>query len=268
MSKRLLVSIIAIVVVVILVTTSLGIYTTQRNYKLTDNVWARIGTVKKVARNTDTSVDDLTVYNYEDFIMSLRYRYDINPNMSSETYFLQHYNKSFPIEKMKLIDENTLAVVYKLSDNDGEQALLSLIFEREIEYFSKGDGVDASGKYECWTKTGEFYFVTEQLSFDDLKNVKIGDSFDEVKKLDAAVSFDRSYMLYKLDTKPKAMFTSYRMLSDGIAVIEFEGTFDENHSPDDISGFSVSSIDFYSYDEDMPEYVTLKDDKLFKWIFK
>ena len=264
MYKRLLILI--IMLVVILLMSSVIIFVSFDNYELTDDVWIRAKTIEKVTKKTDASIDELTVYDYEEFRMCLRSRWEVNPYMSSEIYYLQQYNSSFPIEKMKLLDSNTLSVVYKLSTDDGGQVLLALIFERETKLFSKADGVDISGEYESWTKTGEFYYLSDQLCLSDFESVEVGDSVESVKKIDRIVDFDAEHQLFRPGNPPKNVFRSYRLLLDGIAVIEFEDSID-GAAPDETI-YNVSSINLYSYSDHCFEYITVKDNDFIDWIFK
>ena len=131
-----------------------------------------------------------------------------------------------------------------------------VIFERTIACFTKEDGVDKTGTYERWSKTGELYFVTQSLSSANFDNVKIGDSASSVCAIDSAVSFDADYA--GIDAaQMKYNFTSYRILSDGIMIIKFEGPmYQENSEKPLLSAYTVSEKAFYPYNSDeVPEEI-------------
>ena len=202
------------------------------------------------------STGQLTAYDYNTFRFLFGLRNFVLPNASSQIYILEHFNESFPIELIKKIDSDHICVVYKLSRENGENVLAYVIFERTIAYFTKEDGVDKKGTYERWSKTGELYFVTQSLSSADFDNVKIGDSASSVCAIDSAVSFDADYAAIDA-AQMKYNFTSYRILSDGIMIIEFEGPmYQENSEKPLLSAYTVSEKAFYPYHSDeVPEEI-------------
>ncbi len=140
---------------------------------------------------------------------------------------LYSINIRFPIEYINRIDEKTIYVVYKTTDEDNELQYMYLFF-RKLD--DQREGVQE--ETETWWLDGKVFFIKNTLQFSDFSNIKVESTISEVNAVDSMVNpeigTDREY------TKP---FNSYHLLTDGALRIEY--AFDET---DGI--YRVSDIDF------------------------
>lgn len=213
--------------------------------------WYEKGSItQKFDNQYNLQLDELTQYDYKAFAYAHGGRHVID-EFSSNLYTLHHFNGSFPVELIKTIDSDNLCVVYKL-EKDNKEIFSYVLFKRRVSEFSGEDGSGLIGSYEIWEKTGEVYFVSKILSSADFADVAIGDVASEVNKIDTAVSFDEDFGgYYRISKGIKHIgFISYRLLLDGIMLIEFEAEVDQvtNEIPS-FEEFKVVSKTFYSYDD-------------------
>lgn len=208
------------------------------------------------------SLEEMTAYDYDRFMFVLGGRF-IRSNASSEIYSLGQFNKSFPIERVEKIDSEHILVVYKLKRENTEEVFAYVVFEKEVNYFKKEDGVDVEGEYEWWKKNGEFYFFTDNtLSSMDFAHINVGDSAATVAEIDPAVFVEFDECGYVNPSAATAYCQSYRVLTDGIMVIEFEAKMPEGQIswPDRHTEFYVASVLFYPFDgEVFPEQVSIRE---------
>lgn len=196
-------------------------------------------------------IDELMPYDYENFMFYHGPRNCII-NASSQLNTLQQFNEVFPVQLVKAIDQDNICVIYKLEKEDCGTTLAYVLFKRHVEYFTKDDGVDVSGNYEMWKKTGELYFVSEEMTQNDFSTVNVGDSILSVIDIDGSVVFDAN--LHSVEILQHPLYvgkTSYRLLSDGVMVIKFEAPVDpETNLVPELSSFVVAEKTFYPYDGD------------------
>lgn len=167
----------------------------------------------------------------------------------SFSYFIDAYNSFFPIEHIEKVDSSHVCVIYKFEPIKNDIIYAYLIFEG---YEETTNGIS----HELWGYTGETYFVDALLSSTDLKSLKVGDNAYDIYKIDKSISLDALYgSNYDPNEEPELGFTSYRLLKDGIMVIEFER--DEiplsNEETDKnlfLKHYTVSEMTFYPYNGD------------------
>lgn len=226
------------------------------------NYWRDNGSLMNSFEDyNNLSLEEMTAYDYDRFMFVLGSRF-IRTNASSEIYSLGQFNKSFPIERVEKIDSEHILVVYKLKRENAEEVFTYVVFEKEVNYFKKEDGVDADGEYELWKKNGEFYFFTDNtLSSMDFAHINVGDSAATVAEIDPAVLFEYNECGYVDPSAATAYYQSYRVLTDGIMVIEFEAKMLEGQIRwPDHAEFYVASVLFYPFDgDDFPAKVSIRE---------
>lgn len=202
----------------------------------------------------NTPKEELASINAADFLIKnemMLGRFKNEFYASSGFISLGDLHKNFPVEHIIVLDESHVCAVYKQDLKahtfiDEERcAYIYVVLERsELE----------SGR-EQWYNTVEYYYVGEKLlSSKDFANVKIGDSAEKVSAIDHSVLYDR--VPDNVGGAFTDKFTSYRLLTDGIMVIKFDGETGEHSF--DLSGFTVSNVSFYPYGStDAPEELTL-----------
>lgn len=215
--------------------------------------WNKVGTLKKdLTRQSNASAEELTVYDNRMFSLVFAARNVIVDGASSISNTLDGYNAYFPIESIKPIDDDTVCVVYRLEKEDQKTTLAYVVFQREIQYFTKKDRVDKAGRYENWKINGEIYFVSEKLDESAFSDVSIGDSFFSVAEIDNGVYFDAEYDRGGLLTGRPYVINSYRVLSDGIMIIRFEASVEqETDQTPELSEYTVVEKTFYSFGSDV-----------------
>lgn len=216
--------------------------------------WNKAGTLKKdLTRHSNASAEELTVYDNRMFSLVFAAR-NVIVDASSISNTLDGYNAYFPIESIKSIDDDTVCVVYRLETEDQKTTLAYVVFQREIKYFTKKDGVDKAGKYEHWERKGEIYFVSEKLDESAFSDVSIGDSFFSVAEIDNGVYFDADYDCFGFFvTGYPYSITSYRILTDGIMIIRFAPVDQKPVQKPELSEDIVIEMPDVSEDTVMPE---------------
>lgn len=214
--------------------------------------WNKVGTLKKdLTKHPNASAEELTAYDNSKFRYAFGGR-NVFIQSASSQQSLESYNANFPIESIKSIDDDTVCVVYRLETEDQKTTLAYVVFQREIKYFTKKDGVDKAGKYEHWERKGEIYFVSEKLDESAFSDVSIGDSFFSVAEIDNGVYFDAEYDRGGLLTGRPYVINSYRVLSDGIMIIRFEASVEqETDQTPELSEYTVAQKTFYSFGSDV-----------------
>lgn len=185
----------------------------------------------------------LTAYSDRDFYL----RYGPSPT-SDCTYLstLQEFNDEFPIECVRLLDENTVCVVYKLEmDAEGGAVprISYVIFKREVAQLTEQDGVEKAGEYELWKKNGEVYVSSSKLTYTDFSSVGIGDPISSVLAIDPTLKIDDAF-LESASQVALASETSSRLLADGILFITFQVPSAATPS---LSEARITEMTFYPY---------------------
>lgn len=216
--------------------------------------WNKVGTLKKdLTKHSNASAEELTAYDNSKFRYAFGGR-NVFIQSASSQQSLESYNANFPIESIKSIDDDTVCVVYRLETEDQKTTLAYVVFQREIKYFTKKDGVDKAGKYEHWERKGEIYFVSEKLDESAFSDVSIGDSFFSVAEIDNGVYFDADYDCFGFFvTGYPYSITSYRILTDGIMIIRFAPVDQKPVQKPELSEDIVIEMPDVSEDTVMPE---------------
>ena len=209
--------------------------------------------IKSFGKQYNVDEAELTAYDFAKFHRRHLHRIHANLALSSQLHSLRNYNRSFPIESMILLDQDTLCVIYKLALEDGEQTIAYVVFKRAV--YEKNDDL-----CEWWHKNGELYFISEQLQYTDYQSIDVGDSMVSAIEIDPAIEFDMHYVTFPLSLDYKKV-TAYRVLTDGILILEFKD--DGCTSSTDPSAFTVTQKTFYPYSgTESPEGVSLTLDQI------
>lgn len=129
--------------------------------------------------------------------------------------------------------------------------------------FYKKDSEKDKGVFDnyIWKKTGQFYFLSKNLSSSDFKDLKVGDTLYDAVKLDPAIYYD-----YRFFYSDKG--AAYRVLTDGFMIINFSNETYSLGDTREFDKFKVTSIEFYEYgDERISDYFPISDIKTIKKIF-
>lgn len=246
--------IISIAAIFILAAIIIGVlFIMNKSYDNNESVWGQrisdlgdhpaVGSlIDNFDENYNVKLSKLNVYDFNEFYLKNNTRV-VGLATSSQLFSLSGFNEVFTIQHIEIIDETHICVIYKLQKDEKDYTYAYTFFERKI-----GETKE-NVEYEIWWKTEEIYFIDKVISSKDFNSVKVGDSAFDVNKIDNGVSFDANY-----DLRVKE-FTSFRLLSDGILIIEFEK--DEIPISNEETGkniilkhYTVSKITFYPYDGD------------------
>lgn len=221
----------------------------------------------------NTAFESLTVYDYEVF-STQRLQKDRIAGAGSSNPFLMGYHSEYPIERIEALDDSHVCVVYKLEDNQKNVVYAYVVFESLIEENTVSNLQPASTSSnsaskvttapstenqpetiveEIWMFRGEFYYVSASLAYSDFASVKIGDSYGKFAAIDPAVQYDYddewNSQIYNDNS---AGFVSYRLLKDGLLIVEFEDespTYtDQNvYQPSAANKHTIKSMQFYPF---------------------
>ena len=150
------------------------------------------------------------------------------------------YTKKFPVEYLKVLDDNCICVCTKLEKEKGEWTYAYIVFNRTEK---------------SWGFCGEYYFITNALSYKDYSNIKIGDSLTEVYEMDVATLFDirPREVNPHMSSNPHLYgeYYSVRLLTDGILIYQFRcdvpGQMGDDPEALLPSSYIITDITFYEY---------------------
>ena len=221
----------------------------------------------------NTAFESMTAYDYE-FFSRWSLQHGRNGFASSANPFLMGYHSKYPIERIEALDDSHVCVVYKLEDDQKNIVYAYVVFESLIEENDISHRKPAStssnsaGKVttapstenkpeiiveETWMYLGEFYYVSASLSYSDFASVKIGDSYEKFAAIDPAVQYDYNDPWNSdIYDDNSAGFVSYRLLKDGLLIVEFEDespTYTEQnvYQPSAANEHTVKSMEFYPF---------------------
>ena len=121
---------------------------------------------------------------------------------------MQRINTAYPVEFLKLIDEDHLYVVYKTVGRDNQIWYSYLFFERIAERCNE--------THESWWRRGNVFYVAKALEYSDFADIHIGSTNAEVHAVDPVV-----YPGLYPEEYPKESFKSYHLMKDGVLTITY-----------------------------------------------
>jgi hypothetical protein len=182
----------------------------------------------------NTISDITTAYTYQDFrLLGIAKDGEINRNVSVAPRSLVGVNEWYPIEYLQYVDENTLYVVYKLTD-DTIGAYYAYCFFSKIDPINE----DAPEGTELWWFSGRVLFVSKRLSQQDFDTIYTGQSLAQVEEINHLTSLYRpqdvgvvtgerwnedigDYETYEYTPEPLLSFKTYHYLDEGLLCIAF-----------------------------------------------
>ena len=144
-------------------------------------------------------------------------------------------NFYFPIEQIRIVNDELVYVTYQAKTNDGLHYNLYLFFEKIGP--KQGD----SGT-EYWMLTGHLQSA-KTLTKADFSSISIGSTDSDVERIDPMVAEFRPKVLHieGLPDMPDILeYFSYHYTTDGIYCFTFTSPKEENANP-----YTVSKIEFY-----------------------
>ena len=168
--------------------------------------------------NIGRSIADIKdVHNYDELFRPPLWQSAI----SFVTFSMQHMIDHFPIEYRRVIDEDTILVVYRAL-RDGELVYLYCYFKN-----FNFEGVVRTNKANEWVLIrGSEFLSTGELEHADFARIEVGSRAVDVMAIDRITKFH-------IDVNPDNSFnrkagahSSYHILRDGILQIEYR--IDEN----------------------------------------
>ena len=209
-----------------------------------------VGTMQAWAAQIENkSLNELSLYSID----STRRGHRFTISTSSVTCFtLEHYNLSYPVEYIKMLDEEHLCVVYLTSipwpkmageAHKNDTAHLFVLFQRRVNEYHPGVYT------EEWDVNTEFYYEKAENSYADYTGIKVGDTAEALFAIDPAVIFD--------SCGRTGGFDYFTILSDGILEVQTERPRPQE-SPEEfdvvkeLETFTITRIDFYPYGSKYP----------------
>ncbi len=154
---------------------------------------------------------------------------------------------------LQRIDQNHVGAIFKTKYEDQGETYAIVVFERKIV------NIDSEEK-EYWEITGEIYFFDRLGNFSDYKDVKVGDSVEDLYDLDKTTWYDAHQWAPSVNYVEKLLSSEklsdeelnhimiFKLLSDGVLTVEFK-----------IDTMTITEIKFYPYaDGEMPFSVNIK----------
>lgn len=196
-----------------------------------------------ISKNLNKKFEELPVYSFSRLSLCVGRRGIVLPmNIVGDTLTWFNDAGGLKVENIQKINDNLIAVVYKVADENIDPALMFVMFKREI--FKEEN-------YETWIKTGEAYFLDNVLNSKDYLKIKIGESIENLYSVDKSIYYDvlrkelSSNVLENLkqdnirnNDLANAPRMIYKLLSDGILTIEYN-----------VETKIIVGIKFYSYEQ-------------------
>jgi hypothetical protein len=219
----------------------------------------------------------VTNYTYQDFrLLGVANDGEINRYVSSAPRSLVAVNAWYPVEHLHYVDENTLYIVYRLTDDTiGEYYAYCFFSKLDPIYESAPEGT------ELWWISGRVIFVSRRLSQQDFADIGTGTSLEQVEAVNPLTKLCHpqdivgirtaerwnedigEYETYEYEPEPLLSFKTYHYLEEGLLCIVFsrESVDDEwtvsemglNESFEVPAGFSNGgTVKLEIYSEDLP----------------
>lgn len=189
----------------------------------------KVGQMNKVLSECkNKSIEELPVYSFSllSNYVGNRYIKMDKSSVGSTLNWLNNVAKN-SVDNIQKIDNEHIAVIYKVVEKNYDETYMFIIFEREI---------DKDLDRETWRKTGEAYFLNEINNSNDYKAITEGDSIEELYKIDKSIHYDvlRNEIPFSAIDKlnsdninnselwnesPRMIF---KLLEDGILTVEFD----------------------------------------------
>ena len=160
--------------------------------------------VKNSGMKVEDIQNDFSVFDMQSILGLFNYGEEIgNIRISS----LQALNLIYPVEFLKLIDEDHLYVVYKTVGRDNQIWYSYLFFERIAERCNE--------THESWWRRGNVFYVAKALEYSDFADIHIGSTTADVHAVDPVVGPAKNPEGF---TEP---FKSYHLMKDGVLTLTF-----------------------------------------------
>lgn len=166
---------------------------------------------------------------------------------------LRDKNSLIPIEHIKKIDSDHLCVIYRSNTVETGDVYAYITFSRDVKNASELNA-DAEGELEQWN-VEYFYLIGKKLSSADFDGLNVGDDISAAIAIDPVIALlakEGSYVKSvptDLEGYMMPVNSIYRILSDGVLVLEFE-CYDEESK--------LLNKTFYSYGAtDVPDEIAL-----------
>ena len=203
-----------------------------------------INNLVKVIKETDKynmSFEELSVYSYDDFMFYLPTKKPsscekIIRESSVSVDNIRLFNDLFPIEKLSIINDESVCAEYRL-DKNGTEIHAFVVFEKSIK--TSAEGVER----ETWRQFGETYFAYSSLTSNSLVQY-IG---TRQKISDIPFFIDLSHTIYfgpsNDESTDGSMFHSEEtiLLKDGYAIVDYLVDSPADHE------ITISDIKFIPY---------------------
>ena len=161
--------------------------------------------VKNSGMKVEDIQNDFSVFDMQSILGLFNYGEEVGSIRISS---LQRINTAYPVEFLKLIDEDHLYVVYKTVGRDNQIWYSYLFFERIAERCNE--------THESWWRRGNVFYVAKALEYSDFADIHIGSTNAEVHAVDPVV-----YPGLYPEEYPKESFKSYHLMKDGVLTITY-----------------------------------------------
>lgn len=184
-----------------------------------------------IKKSRKVPLEELPVYSFEEISYYVGGR-GMVMHFNSVSPLLEWFNSTAKksADSILKVDDDHIAVLYAVSDEEHEKAIAAVIFRRSIS--KKEDG---NGEYETWIKTGEMYMLNDIHGFDDYVGILPGTPVSDLYLIDGSVRYDVLRREYTSDdiekyangekgdgaeNYPTRMI--YKLLDRGIMTVEYD----------------------------------------------
>ncbi len=207
--KKIIISF-SIVLLAVILFSAIAIINTQKKMLWGEDMY--VGDLKKaVKKYYSTNANELIAYDIDTLRNQFGERFSDTDYSGRPSRHIQQYDDRMPIELIKLLDENTACVIYKIKLDDSKNVFAHVIFKRDI---IKNGSFFAKDKEE-WKKTGEILFTAHKKSVSEYDSLEIGDTVEE------AININHSLIADKIFSSGKS-FKSYIPCTEGLIILDFK----------------------------------------------
>ena len=160
--------------------------------------------VKNSGMKVEDIQNDFSVFDMQSILGLFNYGEEVGSIRISS---LQALNLIYPVEFLKLIDEDHLYVVYKTIGRNNQIWYSYLFFERIAERCNE--------THEAWWRRGNVFYVAKALEYSDFADIHIGSTTADVHAVDPVVGPAKNPEGF---TEP---FKSYHLMKDGVLTLTF-----------------------------------------------
>ena len=191
-------------------------------FPVMDSAYFDIGGVAQILKNhVNPSIEELVPYSFQLFNDCYPPRGKEPIRISAQTHELTFMNLWCPIEYIGTTNDDTVYVIYKLTDDITNECVYT------YRFFQRNFWESRNKEYWEHSERCEVYYLTDALSYNDFAaGFSVGNTLEDAISISAGLKYDidgrYDYSALYYDRPEIPTQTCFQLLEDGVLVLRFE----------------------------------------------